>query len=181
MRSVAILTFASAPAATTRRRFGRLAGAVVAALLGGLMVPAGSADADPRYVRYSFANFASGDCLSLARYALTVTCPGTLFATRYDASTGASQVVSQDISWCLTAAEEPWVRDVPCAAGAEQGWRFVPPGFSNQTLVGQVLNQTNMIQNVATGRCLAVISRHVVLEDCSRAFHQLWFINAHVY
>jgi hypothetical protein len=148
----------------TRRVFRRFAGAVVAALLGAVAIPAAPASAERRPRPSTFQNFGSGLCIRIegptdGPTAYQGSCAwaqrfGILADTTIFDPTGKTYKITNG-GFCLAVhpLTRKWVGEASCA-DTYASWRFVNPGYSNDTVIGQLLNRHNMIQNVATGDCL---------------------------
>jgi hypothetical protein len=178
----------------TRRAFHRFASAVVAALLGAVAIPAAPASAERRPRPYTFQNYGSGLCIWIqgptdGPTAYQGSCAyAQRFGIQADTTifdpTGKTYKIANG-GFCLAAhpLTRRWIGEASCA-DTYANWRFVNPGYSNDTLIGQLLNRHNMIQNVATGECLTPAEHlltdgtYIWTEPCDRGYTQLWLTQA---
>jgi hypothetical protein len=180
----------------TRRVFHRFASAVVAALLGAVAIPAAPASAELNSRPYTFQNYGSGLCIGLTWIGVP-TQPLTAYqgsceqaqrfgiqadTTIFDPTSRAYKIIIGGACLAVHPLTRQRVGEASCA-DYYASWRFVNPGYSNDTLIGQLLNRHNMIQNVATGECLipaehSLQGAFIWTEPCDRGYTQLWLIQA---
>jgi hypothetical protein len=113
--------------------------------------------------------------------------PGTLFRPEYDVRTDSYRLINRPVldDQCLAAVEHSPgfvdLRNKPCTGDLSERWRFLHPGFSDATLIGQLLNSHRLIQSVAMGDCLSKPEDTYVIRPapCDSSYNQLWYIHTH--
>jgi hypothetical protein len=170
----------------------RIAGVVLMTLAAALIMPATAAQAELRYRQFGLQNYRSGFCADLdfndgaeVRLLIQRLCPSMTFGAYYDPISTTYRLTAAPTARCAAAVAQDgfsWVAIRPCTGDATERWRFVSPGFSSDTLIGQLLNSTRMMQNVGYGTCVSVAEHSTSLytylthEPCNRDHSQLWYL-----